>query len=425
MFEMENVKSAAKSEPLLNKMLLLFMFAMILANMGGEMYGMLLPLYLKELNASVVQIGLFFTISQVIPLVVQILGGWVSDSLGRLRSIAFGSVAGNLTFVGFIFAPTWQWVMSGMVFSAITRSLIGPSYSAFIAEQSPEENRARVFGISDALFMIVSVIGPPLGGYLADAYGFRIMLSAAWVLYFFATIIRVGMARTAARGDEAHPQKLTMDNLKGSLSAMVGLLLSGGVITWVLITDGIRDIAYSLSNNLMPVFLEQIGGMSYQQIGWLGSIFGVCMMLITVPAGWLADKKGERMGIVVGFTLEFVAMFTFMQVKGFMGYAMVWAIFGLAVGMMSPAYNSLISKAVPEKLRGTAFGLFGTSLGLVSLPAPALGAQMWERYSPKMPFYVTGLAALGSAIPAWLKFKLPKNGEPQLVVEEVFEIAVD
>jgi MFS family permease len=127
----------------------------------------------------------------------------------------------------------------------------------------------------------------------------------------------------------------------------------------------------------------------------------------------------------VGFTLEFVAMFTFMQVKGFMGYAMVWAIFGLAVGMMSPAYNSLISKAVPEKLRGTAFGLFGTSLGLVSLPAPALGAQMWERYSPKMPFYVTGLAALGSAIPAWLKFKLPKNGEPQLVVEEVFEIAVD
>jgi MFS family permease len=425
MFEMENVKSAAKSEPLLNKMLLLFMFAMILANMGGEMYGMLLPLYLKELNASVVQIGLFFTISQVIPLVVQILGGWVSDSLGRLRSIAFGSVAGNLTFVGFIFAPTWQWVMSGMVFSAITRSLIGPSYSAFIAEQSPEENRARVFGISDALFMIVSVIGPPLGGYLADAYGFRIMLSAAWVLYFFATIIRVGMARTAARGDEAHPQKLTMDNLKGSLSAMVGLLLSGGVITWVLVTDGIRDIAYSLSNNLMPVFLEQIGGMSYQQIGWLGSIFGVCMMLITVPAGWLADKKGERMGIVVGFTLEFVAMFTFMQVKGFMGYAMVWAIFGLAVGMMSPAYNSLISKAVPEKLRGTAFGLFGTSLGLVSLPAPALGAQMWERYSPKMPFYVTGLAALGSAIPAWLKFKLPKNGEPQLVVEEVFEIAVD
>jgi MFS family permease len=412
---MENARSQDRPEPLLNNMLLLFMLAMILANIGSEMYGMLLPLYLKELNATVVQIGLFFTISQIIPLIVQILGGWVSDTLGRLRSIALGSVAGNLTYVGFILAPTWQWVMSGMFFNAITRSLIGPSFSAFIAEHSAEKNRARVFGISDTLFMIVGVLGPPLGGYLADAFGFRIMLACAWVLYFIATIIRVSMARTAARGHEANPQKLSMRNLRTNLGSMVGLLLSGGVITWILITDGVRDIAFSLSGNLMPVYLEQIGGMTFQQIGWLGSIFSGCMMLITMPAGWLADKKGERLGIGMGFIFEFIAMFTFMQVKGFWGYALVWAVFGLGTGMMSPAYNSLISKAVPEKLRGTAFGLFGTSLGVVSLPALWAGAQLWERYSPRLPFYVTGLAALGSAIPAWFKFKLPNKVGEQLV----------
>jgi MFS family permease len=406
---MDIAKGTVKSEPLLNNMLLLFMLAMILANIGGEMYGMLLPLYLKQLNASVVQIGLFFTISQVIPLVVQILGGWVSDSLGRLRSIAWGSLAGNLTYVGFIFAPTWQWVMSGMFFSAITRSLIGPSFSAFIAEQSSEKNRARVFGVSDTLFMIVGVVGPPLGGFLADKYGFRIMLACAWLFYFAATIIRVSMARTAARGDEAHPQRLSMGSLKTNLGAMTGLLLSGGVITWVLITDGVRDVAYSLTGNLMPVYLDQIGGMTFQQIGWLGSIFSVCMMLVTMPAGWLADKKSERLGIVIGFLTEFAAMFTFMNVRGFWGYALVWAMFGVGAGMMSPAYNSLISKAVPDKLRGTAFGLFGTSLGVVSLPAPWIGARLWERYNPKLPFYVTGLAALASAVPAWFKFKLPKS----------------
>jgi MFS family permease len=421
---MDTAKDPVKAGPLLNKMLLLFLIAMILANIGGEMYGMLLPLYLKELNASVVQIGLFFTISQVIPLVVQILGGWVSDSLGRLRSIAIGSVAGNLTYVGFIFAPTWQWVMSGMFFSAITRSLIGPSFSAFIAEQSAEHSRARVFGISDTLFMIVGVIGPPLGGYLADAYGFRIMLAVAWVLYCFATIIRVSMARTAARGHEANPQKLSMGNLRSNLGAMVGLMLSGGIITWVLLTDGVRDIAFSLSGNLMPVYLEQIGGMSFQQIGWLGSVFSICMMMVTMPAGWLADRKGERVGIVIGFLMEFIAMFTFMQVQGFWGFALVWALFGLGTGMMSPAYNSLISKAVPEKLRGTAFGFFGTSLGLVSLPAPWAGAQLWERYSPRLPFYITGLAALASAFPAWFKFKLPKNGEASSLTEEIDDLAV-
>ena len=67
---------------LLTPLLLLFMLAMILANMGGNMYGPLEALYLKELGAGIGQIGLFYTISQIVPLLLQILGGWVSDSLG-------------------------------------------------------------------------------------------------------------------------------------------------------------------------------------------------------------------------------------------------------------------------------------------------------------------------------------------------------
>jgi MFS family permease len=97
-------------------------------------------------------------------------------------------------------------------------------------------------------------------------------------------------------------------------------------------------------------------------------------------------------------------------VSGFWGYASAWALLGLGVGMMAPAYQSLISKAVPEKARGTAFGLFNTSLGIVSLPAPAIGAQLWERISPRFPFILTAWAVLITVIPVWLKFKLPANG---------------
>ena len=261
-------------------------------------------------------------------------------------------MAGNLVYIGFIFAPTWQWVMSGMVFGAITRSLIGPSFNAFIAEQSAEHNRARVFGITDTLFMIISVIGPPLGGDLVDEYGFRIMLAVAWFFYLIATIIRVSMSRIAAR---VVMKLIHKSYLSGACAPTwgpwLGCCLAAVWVTWILITDGVRDIAWSLSYNLLPVYLEQIGGMTYQQIGWLGSAFGVCMMLVTIPAGWLADKKGDRVGIVIGFLIEFVAMVTFLQVQGFWGYAVVWGILGLGAGMMSPAYNSLISKAVPEKLR--------------------------------------------------------------------------
>jgi MFS family permease len=388
------------------------MAGMVLANIASEMYLPLLPLYLKDLNASVLQVGLFFTLSRIIPLALQILGGWVSDTLGRLRSVAIGSLFGVVSYIGLILAPTWQWVLLADALSSMTRALVGPSFGAFIAEQSSEQNRARVYGITETIFMLVAVIGPPLGGWLAGAYGFKVMLGAAAILYTAATLIRVIMARRAAVSGQAAPsERLSLSGLRANLGAILALLLSGGVMSWILLTDGVRDVAFSLSFSLESIYLEEIGGLSLAQIGLLGSIFGIATMLINIPAGWLADKKGERGTIVIGFLLHFAGLLIFLNVNTFWGYAAAWATFGLGVGFMGPAYQSLTSKAVPEKVRGTAFGLINSSLGLVSLPAPAVGAQLWERFSPQFPFQITALAALLTVLPVWFKFKLPAQNE--------------
>jgi MFS family permease len=402
----------------LNKLLARFFIAMVLANVAANMYSPLLALYLKSMNAGVLEVGLFFTLSQIVPLLLQILGGWMSDSLGRLRSIAMGSVAGVLSYFGLILAPTWQWVLLGEGLASVTRSLVGPSFGAFIAENSSENNRARMYSISDAIFTSVIIIGPPLGGWLADTYGFRVMLVAAGALYTVATIIRVGMARTAAKGTESTPKKLSLGGLRSNLGTMTGLLLAGGVLTWLLITDGVRDIAFTMSFTLMPLYLEGIGSLSFQQIGWLNSVFGVVMLLVSFPAGWLADKKSERLAIVIGFALDALALVIFLAAQDFWGYALSWGVFGLGVGLMSPAYQSLMSKAIPEKVRGTGFGLLHTSLGLFSLPAPAIGSALWQTYSPRLPFTITAVVSLIAIIPAWFKFRLPRQdaeaaGEPE------------
>ena len=407
----ETTAVQAKKQPLLSGLVLLFLVAMIFANVGGNMYGPLMPLYIKAMGATVGQIGLFFTISQIIPLALQILGGWISDTLGRLRAIAIGSVVGIFTYVALIAAPTWQWLLVASAFQAITGSLVGPSFDAFIAEHSSEENRAKMFGISQALFMIVGVVGPVLGGWLVDLYGFKKMLMVAAGLYVIATVIRVSMAREASKGSESRPQKLSFVSLKNNLGTMFGLLVAGGVITWVLITDGVRDISFGLSMNLLPVYMQEFGGLNFREIGLMNSVFGLFMMLSTIPGGWLADKKGERVNIVFGFTLIGVAlgMLVYMPTANPWLYGVGWAIAGTGVGLMTPAYQSLISKAVPKKVRGTAFGLFSSSLGLVSLPAPWLGGQLWEKVNPRFPFLITVVVSFLSIIPAWLKFKLPKN----------------
>jgi len=395
---------------MLSNTLIVFMVAMVFANIASEMYATMLPLYLKHLGADVMQIGLFFTISQIIPLVLQVLGGWVSDTIGRLKSIAIGSLIGVGAFVSPIFVPTWQWLYLSEGLNSVTRSLIGPSFGAFIAEETDEEHRGKVYGITDTIYTVVTVVGPPLAGWLADVYGFRVMLAVAAGIYLIATTIRLFLAKKASKSREQNANgEFSFKSLKMNMKTILGLALAGGVLTWLLLTDGVRDIAFSMSFRLMPLYLEEIGGMSLQQIGWLNSFFGIAMMITTIPAGWFADKFSERAAIALGFFLEFVAMLTLIKVETFMGFAGVWALFGVGVGLLSPAYQSLLSKVLPERIRGTGFGLIHASLGIFSLPAPAIGSLLWKTINPQAPFYITAIFALLTVLPAWFKFKLNKR----------------
>lgn len=406
-----------KNPPLLTPLLLLFMLAMILANLGGSMYGPLEALYLKELGAGIGQIGLFYTLSQIIPLLLQILGGWISDSLGRLRAIAIGSVIGILVYIPLILATTWEWVLIASALSAVTRSLVGPSFDAFIADQSAPSQRARLFGITQTLFGIVSVVGPLLGGYLVEAINFKGMLVIAAIFYIAATIIRVGMARRASKDLEANQTRLTLQGLKKNLGAMLSLIITGGLFTWILITDGVRDIFFNMSFTFLSVYMQDIARLTIGQIGLMNSIFGVAMMVMMIPAGWLADKAGERVNIAISFlflsaSIGMIAIFP--PGSPAWMYGVGWTIAGIGVGLATPAYQSLISKAVPKRLRGVAFGLFSTSLGLVSLPAPMIGGYLWENFSPQFPFILTAVASLFSIIPVWLKFKVEQPIEDEL-----------
>ena len=227
-----------------------FMFSMVLANVGSQMFPMLLPIYLTELGASVGQVGLVFTLTSVSMLILQIFGGWISDSIGRLRAIAIGSLGGILFYVGMLLAPTWQWMLVALAIGRVPYALVGPSFGAFIAEHSTEDNRGKVYGITDTIFQITGVLGPPLGGILAGAYGFKLMLLVSAILYSSAAVIRIWMATTMRSSEETAPDKLSVTSLKTSLRTMFSMIIGGGVISWIFVTDGVRDIAFRLSGEL-------------------------------------------------------------------------------------------------------------------------------------------------------------------------------
>jgi MFS family permease len=194
---------------------------------------------------------------------------------------------------------------------------------------------------------------------------------------------------------------------------MVGLLVAGGVVTWIFLSDGVRDVSFSLAFQLLPLYMHNLMGLTNVQIGWLASISSLATMVLLAPAGWLSDRKGERVGIVAGFALIALALAVFLRSRVFASFAVAWTLIGVGLALIDPAYSSLISKAVPLRLRGTAFGVFSTSIGVISLPAPYLGAMLWERFTPQVPFYVPIVAILVLLPVMWIKFKLPKAAAPE------------
>ena len=388
--------------------LLVFMAGMILANIAGSMNGSLMPLYVQSLGADTKQIGLFFTVSAIAPLVLQIVGGFVSDSIGRLKAVAIGSIAGSIGYVLYAVAPAWGWLLVGHAVSRLAGCFVAPSFQAFIAEQSTEKTRARVFAVSESAFAVVGIVGPPIGGILSQRYGFRLMFVAAGALYLVATAIRMAMAlgsRNQSSSAYHAPQKMTLAALRSNMGAMAALVLSGGVMTWLFLSDSVNDVAFSIANHFDPIYQSNIIGMSNIQITWVISAFSIVRMIALPFGGVFADKAGERAGICLGHFLCGLGGALFLLGTAYPHFVLVSAMYGLGVALLSPAYNSLISKEVPISMRGTAFGLVSTTLGIASLPAPYIGGLMWARFGPRAPFVLPLLASLSMAAILW--FKLP------------------
>ena len=394
------------NKPIINKNLRWFLTGMIFANIAGQMAYSMLSLYMLKLGASVAQVGLVFTLASLVPMALQIFGGWLSDTIGRLRVMAIGSSIAVFGYLIFAFAPNWQWILIGLSIEYISNSVVGPSFGAYISEQSTEESRGRVFGITSSIYQTVTVIGPALAGFLAYQFSFPLMMRVAFGFYLTATILRVWMATNERFAPSKDAAKPTFSGFKEQLVSILTLLLAGGVLTWIWITDAVGDTSYGLINQLFPIYLSDIGKLNVQQIGIVNAAIGVTAIIAAPLAGSLVDKFGERAAIITGFALNGLGLFTLLNSFNYAGFILAMCFFGLGTGSLMPAYESLISKVVPESKRGLAFGFFGTTLGILSLPMPWIGAQLWERFTPRTPFWFAVTANMISIGIAWFKFKL-------------------
>jgi MFS family permease len=371
---------------------------MIVANLAGNMYFPLLPLYLESLGATVQEVGVFFTLQVILAICFRVLGGWISDHMGRMPTIALGSLFGVGAITGYTVAPTWEWAAFGALMGAVGSSLVGPSFQAYIAEQAPEGKMNGTFGLINGLFLICAIIGPPVGGYMADHVGFKTMMWTATGIFYGATALRVWMAR----GSRFEFRTLQPAQLARDVRITLGLLLAGGILTWLFLIDGLSDAGNQVAFPFLPNFITDVRHMPKTTYGLLIALAPLTGALAMWPCGRLADRIGERLNIALGMLIGSASMLLLMAARAPALIAVCFGLFGMAQAFIEPAFSGLLSKAVPKGSLGITWGIFWTALGVLAIPAPTVGGFLYDHVAPGSIFVVSAGCTL-LAVPLVLR----------------------
>jgi len=274
--------------------------------------------FLLEKNITENQVGLVFTMSSILALlIISFIPGFI-EKIGKQASFLFTSLIVIFSLIGMLFLSSLFSIIS---FFILYTALINVTFLLFdvsIEEYTPKESMGSVRGLFLMVNNIAWVIAPLLTGYIIDiTFGFT------WV-YILGGFLSLFAMCTMLLLPNQKPFRLKIRERINTIASFFSFsFLRHEVITlresfqyirkektlskillthWLLRFFEVWMIIYT------PIYLSQHIGFSWQSIGFIFTIMLLPFVIFQFPLGFLADKKHiERKGIIVGFYIVGIA----------------------------------------------------------------------------------------------------------------------
>jgi MFS transporter, DHA1 family, tetracycline resistance protein len=292
--------------------------------------------------------------------------GTLSDRFGR-RAVLLTSLTGlGLDYILMALAPTVGWLLVGRILSGITAATFATA-GAYVADVTPPENRARMFGLVNAAFGIGFIVGPALGGVLGDLSP-RLPFWVAAALTLANALYGLAILPESLPPERRAPVSWSRANPIGALSLLgsrPGLLGLASV-----------QLLYYLAHWVLPstfvLYAQYRCQWSHAQVGLSLMFVGVCTALVQgLMVGRVVQGVGARNAVLAGLICGALGM------AGY-GLAPCGALFLLAVpmgaltGLYNPAAQALMSERMASSEQGRLQGANSSLMGIVGLFAPFL-----------------------------------------------------
>ncbi len=407
-------RSFATIRPLtMNRSLVVIFTAVVLDAIGIGLIFPILPSLLQEVTGTqnvAPYIGVMTALYAVMQFVFAPVLGSLSDRLGR-RPVLLISLAGAaVNYLFLAFAPSLWMLVIGRAIAGLTSANTSVA-AAYITDISPEDQRARRFGLMNAMFGIGFIVGPVLGGVLGD-YWLRLPFIAAAVLNGCNLLLAFFIL----------PESRAPSREKIDMAALNPLR----PLRWVFSLKSLLPIViiffvFSATGEAYGTCWALWGSDTFQWNGlWIGlslGSFGVCQTLAQAFLPGPAVKLlGERAAILAGIASAAIALLVMAFARqGWMIFA-IMPVFALA-GIGVPALQSLASRQVDESRQGQFQGVLASAVSLASIVAPLGFSSIYLLVRPQWPgaiwLSVAVVYAISIPLVLGLRFEKPVAASTQ------------
>ncbi|MDY6845165.1 MAG: MFS transporter [Thermodesulfobacteriota bacterium] len=161
---------------------------------SGMVYSVL-ALYISDLGASATQIGLVFMTGASAGAIMAPIFGKLSDTIGRRPVLLLSMLGFSIVFILYSLIENLMYVFPIQILEGATWVAFGTTATALIADIVPSEKRGWGIGIYDLTWNLGWIIGPALGGFLADTVGFRTTFLLSSMLIIFGLFIALSFVK--------------------------------------------------------------------------------------------------------------------------------------------------------------------------------------------------------------------------------------
>ena len=374
---------------------LIVLLSVIFLNMAG--FGLvipLLPFFGQAFDAPAWQITLMFSAFSVGQFLGEPFWGKLSDRIGRRPVLILTTAGGALAYVALALAPgIWAALAVRLVSGFLSGNI--STLQGYLADITPPQQRAGRMGIMGSAFSLGFMVGPALGGLLAQPElgptGFQIPLyvaaafglaSALGVILFMRETV-VPQAQGAVR-PPAPPR-----------GAVLRQALADPVILRVFLISFVTISGFAGIEATYGLWTEVRFGWGPREIGLAFMLAGIIGVVAQGSlTGLLVRRYGEGRVLLAGLCLMFVGMVTQFAAIGWpmavVGLAIV--VFGQSITF--PNLVALISMATPSERQGEVLGLNMSNSALARIGGPILAGQLFSLVAPGAPFALTAILIL-------------------------------